>query len=107
MTIREEIDRAGPMVDQLNAAIRENPLAAGLIGAGVAWMLFGGSKGLRAAASVATNAGSSAGTAAANTGGAVVGGLAKAGSTVAAAVNDATSSVVGSVASLVPDMPMP
>jgi hypothetical protein len=36
MNFKDELDRAGPVVDRLNAAIRDNPLAAGLIGAGVA-----------------------------------------------------------------------
>ena len=45
MTFQHELDRAGPVVDRLNAAIRDNPLAAGLIGAGIAWMLMGGAKG--------------------------------------------------------------
>ena len=38
-------DKAGALggfADDLNAAIRENPVAAGLIGAGVLWMFFGG-----------------------------------------------------------------
>ena len=32
--MQNELDRAGPVIDGLNAAIRDNPLAAGLIGAG-------------------------------------------------------------------------
>jgi hypothetical protein len=104
MTIREEIDRAGPVVDRLNAAIRDNPLAAGLIGAGVAWMLFGGTKGLGAAAGIATNVASRASAAASNAGSSFTGGLAKAGSKASAAVKDAASDVVGSI---VPEMSMP
>ena len=50
MSMQDQIDRAGPVIDRVNAAIRENPLAAGLIGAGVAWMLFGGAKDLSATA---------------------------------------------------------
>ena len=34
MTAQDSLNRAGPMIDSLNAAIRENPLAAALIGAG-------------------------------------------------------------------------
>jgi hypothetical protein len=41
MNLKEEINRASPMVDRVNDAIRDNPLAAGLIGAGLAWMIFG------------------------------------------------------------------
>jgi hypothetical protein len=37
-------------VNGLNGAVRQNPVAAGLIGAGVAWMLLGG-RGVRALAS--------------------------------------------------------
>ena len=106
MTIREEVDRTAPIVEQLNAAIRDNPLAAGLIGAGVAWMLFGGTRGLGLAAKVAKNAATRAGTAATTAGGAVTGGLAKAGSQVASAVKAASDSV-GSVSSIVPDISMP
>jgi hypothetical protein len=107
MTIRDEIDRTGPVVDRLNTAIRENPLAAGLIGAGIAWMLFGGTKGLGAAASVATNVAARAGSAASTAGGAVTDGLIKAGSKAASTVKDAASEIAGSVASIVPDMSLP
>lgn len=37
-------------VNDLNGAIRDNPIAAGLIGLGVAWMCFGGLKGTSLAA---------------------------------------------------------
>jgi hypothetical protein len=106
MTIRDEIDRTGPVVDRLNTAIRENPLAAGLIGAGIAWMLFGGTKGLGTAASVATNVAARAGSAATTAGNAVTDGLTKVGSK-AASMKDAASEIVGSVASIVPDMSLP
>lgn len=105
MTMREEIDRAGPLVDRLNRAIRENPLAAGLIGAGVAWMLFGGTRGIGAAAGFATNVAARTGAAASAT--TAAGGLAQSGSNAAAAIKDAGSEVVGSVASLVPDVSLP
>lgn len=107
MTMREEIDRAGPLVDRLNRAIRENPLAAGLIGAGVAWMLFGGTRGIGAAAGFATNVAARTGAAASATTRAAAGGLAQSGSNAAAAIKDAGSEVVGSVASLVPDVSLP
>jgi hypothetical protein len=106
MTIRDEIDRTGPVVDRLNTAIRENPLAAGLIGAGIAWMLFGGTKGLGTAASVATNVAARAGSAATTAGNAVTDGVTKVGSK-AASMKDAASEIVGSVASIVPDISLP
>ena len=34
----------GGFVDDLNGAIRENPIAAGLVGTGILWMFFGGFK---------------------------------------------------------------
>ena len=47
---------AESFVDRLTAAVRDNPLAAGLIGAGVAWMLLGGNKGLGKAAGLVSAA---------------------------------------------------
>lgn len=48
MNLRSNLSgRSGPasgFVDDLNDAIRENPVAAGLIGMGVLWMIFGTSK---------------------------------------------------------------
>jgi hypothetical protein len=41
MTLSDQINRTGPAIDRINDAIRQNPLAAGLIGAGALWMLFG------------------------------------------------------------------
>jgi len=35
---------ASRFLDDLNGSVRENPVAAGLIGAGLLWMMFGGSK---------------------------------------------------------------
>jgi phage-related protein len=52
----------GGFIDDLNGAIRENPLAAGLVGAGVLWMFMGGNrlsafgKALPGAAGAVTNA---------------------------------------------------
>jgi hypothetical protein len=36
--------RSAQFLDNLNHAVRENPVAAGLIGVGLAWMTFGGSR---------------------------------------------------------------
>jgi hypothetical protein len=105
MTIGEKIDQTGPVIDRLNAAIRENPLAAGLITAGVAWMLFGGAKGLGAfATSAATQTATRTGAAASAAVGVVTDGLTEAGSKAAVAMKEAASDIVGSVASIVPNM---
>lgn len=105
MIFKDELDRAGPVVDRLNAAIRDNPLAAGLIGAGLAWMLIGGAKGFGVMAGAAKDAAGMAGAAAATAGGAVAGGVTKAASATAAGLKSAASEMAGSVASLVPDIP--
>ena len=104
MIFKDELDRAGPVVDRLNAAIRDNPLAAGLIGAGVAWMLMGGAKGFGVMASAAKDAAGMAGSAAATAGSAVASGLTKASSATTAGLRSAASDVAGSVVSLVPDI---
>ena len=105
MTIGKEIDRGGPVVDRINAAIRENPLAAGLITAGIAWMFFGGAKGVAASAtSAATHAATRASTAASTAAGAMTGGLTQAGSKAAAAMKEAASDIVESMPSIVPTM---
>lgn len=100
-------DRAGPLVDRVNAAIRENPLAAGLIGAGIAWMLFGGAKGFGVMAGAVKGAAGKAGAAAAKAGNSVATGLAKAGSSAGVGLKNAASDVSGSVASIVPDLSIP
>ena len=105
MIFKDELDRAGPVVDRLNAAIRDNPLAAGLIGAGLAWMLMGGAKGFGVMAGAARDAVGMAGSAAATAGGAVAGGVTKAALATAAGLKSAATDVTGSVASLVPDIP--
>src|SRR5204863_2864028 len=84
-------------------------LAAGLIGAGIAWMLMGGAKGFGAMAGAAKDAAgmsASAATAAggAVAGGAVAGGVTKAASATAAGLKSVASDAAGSVASLVPDI---
>jgi hypothetical protein len=111
MSLKDELDRAGPVVDRVNAAIRDNPLAAGLIGAGVAWMLMGGAKGFGVMTSAVTGAAGVAGSAAATAGGALASGLTKAGSATVAGLKNAASTVTGaaadvagSVASLVPNI---
>jgi hypothetical protein len=100
-------DRAGPVVDRVNAAIRENPLAAGLIGAGIAWMLLGGAKGFSAMAGIVGGAAGKAGAAASKAGSSVATSLAKAGSTAGASLKTAASDVAGSVTSIVPDLSIP
>jgi hypothetical protein len=114
MNLKDELDRAGPVVDRLNAAIRDNPLAAGLIGAGLAWMLMGGAKGFGVVAGAANSAAkgaagvaASAATSAANAGSAVASGLSNGGSVGASRLKDTTSDLAGSVASLVPDISVP
>jgi hypothetical protein len=121
MILQDERDRAGPIVDRVNAAIRENPLAAGLIGAGLAWMLMGGTKGFSTLAGAAAGAGKGAanlagaaanlaGAGAANaaaTGGAAANKLNNAASTAAARAKDTVSDAASSVGSLVPGLTVP
>lgn len=110
------------VADRLNEAIRENPLAAGLIGAGVAWMLLGSkrvSAGLGAVAgaakSTAATAATAAGTAAAGAGSAAASvgsraadaaryaaGVAK---DAAGAAGQTAAEAIDSAPSLVPEMP--
>jgi hypothetical protein len=105
MTMKDELDRVGPVVDRLNAAIRENPLAAGLIGAGVAWMFLGGPKGVGMLTGTATTAVRKTRSAAAAGGSAVAGGLAAAGSNIASGVKEAGARAADVVASIVPELP--
>src|SRR6185295_15203285 len=98
MTIKNELDRAGPVLNQLNSAIRENPLAAGLIGAGIAWMLLGG-KGIGGMTAAVSSAGRTAGSAAGAAGAAVVGGLANAGSSVASGLKQTGSQIADAIPS--------
>ncbi len=106
MNIQNEINRAAPMVDRINEAIRENPLAAGLIGAGVAWMLFG-AKGLGAAAGLAKDAAAGTVSAVGTVGGATADGLRLAGKAAASVARNATSTVADGAASIVPDIEAP
>jgi hypothetical protein len=107
MTMRDERNRAGPVIDGLNKAIRENPLAAGLIGAGIAWMLLGGSKGFGVVAGAVKGAADTVGSAAVEAGNAVASGLSKAGSDTDDGIKDAVSEVAATVASIVPDLSAP
>jgi hypothetical protein len=106
MNIRNEINRAAPMVDRLNDAIRDNPLAAGLIGAGLAWMLFG-AKGLGAAAGLAKDAAAGTVSAVGTVGGATAEGLRSAGKATASAARGAASTLADGAASIVPDIEVP
>jgi len=106
MSMTEMKERAAPLVDRVNDAIRENPLAAGLIGAGLAWMLFG-AKGIAAVGGIATSASekltetaSSVGSAATDAASSVL----KVGSEATAAAREMASGAVDSAASLVPDL---
>lgn len=105
MTVKDQVESASPMVDRLNDAIRENPLAAGLIGAGIAWMLFG-TKGFRAAGKLVKDASDKGASAVISGGAAAASGVRKTGTAVAAAARDAASSVSAQAGSIVPDMPL-
>jgi hypothetical protein len=102
MTINHGANLSG-VVDRANDAIRDNPLAAGLIGLGIAWMIFGGAKGFGTVGALAKAAATKAASAAAHTGNAAL----KAGSSASSAVKDGASGVVDSVASIVPDLTEP
>ncbi len=100
----DELTRARPVIDGLNQAIRENPLAAGLIGAGVAWMLLG-AKGFGTVAGAVGGAATKAASATASAGGAVADAVTNAGAGVVSAVKQAAPDL--SVASIVPDISAP
>ena len=109
MSMQDQPKRSG-IVDDLNTAIRDNPLAAGLIGAGVVWMLFG-RKGLGAAAAGAGFAAGKVGSAAGRAGSAAIDSarsaaqaVGDAGSSVASSVKSAGSRGFDKVASIVPDL---
>lgn len=111
MSVQTELNRAQPMLDGLNAAIRENPLAAGLIGAGIAWILMGGTKGFSAVAGAAKGAAVLSGSAAAAAGASVASAGAKAGSGILRAatqaadgVKEVASHVSDEAGSIVPDV---
>ncbi len=124
---QEHWKRSG-LVDDLNTAIRDNPLAAGLITAGALWMLFGNkgvgaaaagigagigatASGIGAAASGIGSAAAGAGHMAGKAGSAAFGSarsaahaVGSAGSNVAATVASAGARGIDKVASIVPDL---
>lgn len=120
MSAQEHWKRTG-LVNDLNNAIRENPLAAGLITAGAIWMLLG-RKGVGAVAGgigaaavgaghVAGKAGSaafdsarSAASAVGSAGSSLASTVASAGSNIASTVASAGASGIDKVASIVPDL---
>lgn len=111
MSLQNEMNRAQPIVDSLNAAIRENPLAAGLIGAGIAWIFMGGAKGMGKIAGAAKGAAVMSGSAAASAGSTVASAGSRLGSGIASSVadgvsrvKDAAAGVAESVGSIVPDL---
>ena len=111
MSLQNEMNRAQPIVDSLNAAIRENPLAAGLIGAGIAWIFMGGTKGMGKIASAAKGAAVMSGSAAASAGASVASASGRMGSGIASSVVDgvnkvknAAIGVTEAAGSIVPDL---
>jgi hypothetical protein len=102
MSTQDHWKRSG-MVEDINAAIRENPLAAGLIGAGALWMLFG-RKGLTAAAVGTGLAAGKAGSAAFGSARSAAQAVGGASSSVASKIKSAASHTVEQAASIVPDM---
>jgi hypothetical protein len=107
MKISNELDRVAPMVDRINDAIRENPLAAGLIGAGLAWMILG-PKGFGTIAGWAKDAATGTVVSAVGTaGGATAEGLRTVGKAATSAARGAASTVTDGVASIVPDIEAP
>ena len=89
-------------VDDLNGAIRESPVAAGLIGMGVLWMLFGSERIFAATRSV-TNAVGAASEATGSVVGDALAGTASRVSEVAHQVGDAIASSAEGAASVVLD----
>lgn len=106
MNINNDPGRTLSVVNQLNHAIRDNPLAAGLIGAGVAWM-FLGTKGLGSFAGLAKGAAATTVGAAGSAGDAVSNGLRSASDVAVSAARGAASAVTDGVASIVPNMEEP
>jgi len=100
MNTPDKIGLGAPYIDRLNSSIRENPLAAGLIGAGVAWMCFGGMKGFGRAANAAKNVAGKSAIAAANSGKAMANSLTKAIPTAANSLKDNISGIADSLASV-------
>lgn len=109
MTAQEHWKRSG-LVHDLNAAIRDNPLAAGLITAGAIWMLFGrkgvgaAAAGIGAAAAGAGHVAGKAGSAAFGSARSAADALGSAGSSIASTVASAGARGIDKVASIVPDL---
>ena len=109
MTAQPHWKRSG-IVEDLNASIRDNPLAAGLIGAGALWLLLGNrgvaatAAGIGAAATGTGSAAARAGSAALDTARSAAQAVGSAGSSVAATLKSAGSHGIDKVASIVPDM---
>ncbi len=109
MTAQQHWKRSG-IVEDLNAAIRDNPLAAGLIGAGAIWMLLGNrgvmatAAGIGAAATGTGSAAARAGSAAFDTARSAAQAVGSAGSSVAATLKSAGSQGIDKVASIVPEI---
>jgi hypothetical protein len=102
MSISDEL-RPTPVIDRLNAAVRENPLAAGLIGAGIVWMIFGGGKGFGKVAGIVSASGDKLGSAIADAGAGLASGVTQA----ATSAREAASDIMSSSASIVPDASLP
>ena len=109
MSAQQHGKRSG-LVEDLNTAIRDNPLAAGLITAGAIWMLLG-RKGVGAAAAGIGAAATGAGHMAGKAGSAAFGSarsaaeaIGSAGSSVASTVADAGARGIDKVASIIPDL---
>lgn len=99
----------GGFVDDLNGAVRENPIAAGLVGMGVLWMLFGSRRVSRIGRAIprgVRRAAGSIGSAGMAGGGAMAGGLSAAASSIVDAagyVGDNISSGLQSMGSAMRD----
>lgn len=96
MTAQTSTHKGGALqgfVDDLNDAVRENPVAAGLIGAGVLWMFFGGGRVSGAAKSAANSVAGAVGAAAQATGSAVGDAVAGTGARVGAAARQAGDAI--------------
>ena len=92
--------RRGSFVHDLNDAVRENPLAAGLIGLGAAWMLLG-SKGMRGIAAPVPKLAKSAAGGVADAAGYGIDKLRQG----AAAASDAASNAAAGIRDAMPSMP--
>ena len=92
------------VIDNLNDAIRDNPLAAGLIGAGVVWALFGraNAPGLGGIANALKSTASTVGSAVADSGAAMAAEAAKAGNNIADAASRVTDAASGAIHSVTP-----